>query len=100
MSTALEAGKADPEPTDPAIGADESVPLTSLRSGDRGRLHTTRLVVDDREVLHALGLAERCRFRVCKAGDPWILQVRGTRVGMSAIVAGRILVIPEPRRER
>ena len=77
----------------------ESVPpvcLTQLRAGDRGRLHATRLEVDDREMLRALGLAEHSRFQVCKAGDPWILLVRSTRVGMSDEVAERILVIPEP----
>ena len=71
------------------------VRLTELAAGDRGRLHGTRLVVDDLELLRALGLAERRRFRVCKAGDPWILQVRGTRVGISDVVARRILVIPD-----
>lgn len=72
-----------------------AVSLTQLRAGDRGRLHATRLVVDDREMLHALGLGERSLFRVCKAGDPWILQVRGTRIGISSEVARRILVIPD-----
>lgn len=91
MSTALETH--DPEAPDPGIVA--PVPLTRLRAGDRGRLHTTSPVVGDREVLHALGLTESCRFRVCKAGDPCILQVRCTRVGMSAAVARRLLVIPE-----
>ena len=54
----------------------------------------------DQEMLRALGLAERSRFRVCKAGDPWILQVRGTRVGISDAVARRIMVIRERRSER
>ncbi len=72
------------------------VRLTTLRAGDSGRLHATRLAASDREMLRALGLVERSRFQVCKAGDPWILLVRSTRVGMSAAVARRILVIPEP----
>lgn len=78
--------------TETAPGA---VPLTQMRAGERGRLHATRLVLNDREMLHALGLAERSPFRVCKAGDPWILQVRSTRIGMSFEVAHRILVIPD-----
>ena len=91
MSTTSESH--DPDPTDPATVA--PVPLTHLRAGDRARLHTSSPVAGDREVLHALGLSESCRFRVCKAGDPWILQVRATRVGMSAAVARRLLVTPE-----
>ena len=79
---------------EPPIGP-APVRLTRLRAGDRGRLHATRLDGEDREMLHALGLAERSSFRVCKAGNPWILQVRGTRVGMSNAVARRLMVIPD-----
>ncbi len=91
MSTSLSTGTHDPA---------SPVRLTELRTGDVGRLHATRLVVEDREMLCALGLAERSRFRVCKAGDPWILQVRSTRVGISDAVARRILVIRDRRRDR
>ncbi len=80
---------------DPAAGS-PPVRLTELGVGDRGRLHATVLVVDDQEILHALGLAERSRFQVRKAGDPWILQVRATRIGMSPAIAAKIMVIPEP----
>ena len=73
------------------------VRLTDLAAGDRGRLHAAELADDDREMLNALGLAERCRFRLCQAGSPWIVQVNGTRIGLSEAVACRILVIPEGR---
>ena len=93
MSTALETAAQEVEPS----VARSPVRLTQLRTGDRGKLHATRLLIDDWEVLRSLGLAESSRFRVCKAGDPWILQVRSTRVGISPAVACRILVIPEDR---
>ncbi len=99
MSTALSTGH-DAKSAEPQVVSALPVRLTELRTGDHGRLHTTRLVVDDREMLRALGLAERSRFRVCKAGDPWILQVRSTRVGISDAVARRILVIRDRRRGR
>ncbi len=92
MSTALNTRRHDTESAEPQVSA-TPVRLTRLRAGDHGRLHATRLVVEDREMLRALGLAERSCFRVCKAGDPWILQVRGTRVGISDAVADSILVI-------
>ena len=69
--------------------------LTDLRVGDHGRFHAADLAGQDREILLALGLAEQCLFRLCKAGDPWIVQVKGTRVGLSDAVARQILVVPE-----
>ncbi len=95
MPTALSTHPDDVELIEPRADLRQPVRLTHLRAGDRGRLHGTRLVVEDLEMLRALGLAERSRFRVCKAGDPWILQVRATRVGISDAVASRILVTPE-----
>ncbi len=96
MSNALQIPQDDAE----LAGSGSPVRLTRLGAGERGRLHATRLVDGDREMLRALGLAERSPFRVCKAGDPWILKVRGTRVGISDAVARRILVIRERRSER
>lgn len=78
------------EPTDP-------VDLTQLRAGEFGRLHASRLESSDSEVLTALGLATRSRFRVSKAGDPCILEVRSTRIGLSAAVARSLLVIRDQR---
>jgi len=89
-----------PPQDDPPASGPAPVRLTRLHTGDRGRLHANRLAGDDREMLRALGLAERSHFRVCKAGDPWILQIRGTRVGMSNAVARRLMVIPDRRAER
>jgi Fe2+ transport system protein FeoA len=34
---------------------------------------------------------------VCQTGDPWIVQVRSTRIGIAESVARAILVIPEER---
>ena len=93
MPTALQIPQDDAETSSP-------VRLTRLLAGERGRLHATRLLDGDREMLRALGLAESSSFRVCKAGDPWILKVRGTRVGISDAVARRILVIRELPAER
>ena len=94
---------AEPQPPvmQPAAPVNGRAPvrLTRLRAGDHGRLVASRLAGGDGEMLRALGLAERSRFRVCKAGDPWILQVRGTRVGMSNAVADCLLVIPDRRAD-
>lgn len=74
--------------TDPApAGPDSATRLTDLPPGSRGRLLAAHLERDDLALLHALGLGERSAFRLCKAGDPWIVQVRGTRIGLSQHVA-------------
>ena len=70
--------------------------LTDLRPGTRGRLLAADLERDDLALLHALGLAENSAFRLCKAGDPWIVQVRGTRIGLSQHVAELLRVEPMP----
>jgi Fe2+ transport system protein FeoA len=70
--------------------------LTSLRRGQRARLHRADLHCEDCELLNAMGLTERCELRVCRRGEPYIVQVNSTRLGLAASVAGRILVHPIP----
>lgn len=80
----------------PAVaGLDSTVRLTDLRPGSRGRLLAAHLERADLALLHALGLGERSSFRLCKAGDPWIVQVRGTRIGLSQHVAELLQVEAE-----
>lgn len=83
--------------TDSETTADRRpVPLTALRPGDRGRMHGSSLAPQDRDLLDALGLASQSSLRLAKAGNPWIVQVRATRIGLAEAVARSILVIPEP----
>lgn len=70
------------------------VRLATLADGAWARLHTADLCSEDCALLAALGLTARSRMRVCKSGDPCIVQVRTTRIGLSEDVARRILVIP------
>ena len=76
--------------------ANSPVALSALRTGRTGRLHEARL--DDQSIglLRALGLSGSESFRLCKAGEPCILQVGGTRIGVSKMVASQIYVIPDP----
>ena len=82
----------------PAPAASEPVDLTRLRVGEEARFHGTLLERADFELLEALGLTDDCRLRVCQAGDPWIVQVRSTRIGIADSLARSILVVPEPTR--
>jgi Fe2+ transport system protein FeoA len=71
------------------------VGLTSLAVGAEARFHGTTLGRADLELLEGLGLTGSCHLRVCQAGDPWIVQVRATRIGIADSVARAILVVPE-----
>ncbi|MPZ16736.1 MAG: hypothetical protein GEV06_02295 [Luteitalea sp.] len=84
-------------PTSPAITVSPAQPvrLSELRAGARARVHAADLASEDSALLRAIGLAERCLVRVCKAGEPCIVQVGATRIGLSGIVAGGIFVVPE-----
>ena len=71
------------------------IQLTELAEGSAVRFHSSDLGEDDFALLEALGMTRRCRLRICKAGDPWIVQVRETRIGLAAAVARRLLVVPD-----
>lgn len=87
---------AKPTPPQPAArAAGEPVQLDTLPHGSRARLHTADLACEDCDLLQALGLTDHCRLRVCKTGNPVIIQVRSTRIGLARSVAERLLVTPE-----
>lgn len=81
--------------TVPSTSGARPVPLTQLTTGSVARLHATDLGSDDCALLRALGLTDQCLLRVCKAGEPCIVQVRATRIGLSKAVARGLFVIPE-----
>jgi Fe2+ transport system protein FeoA len=49
--------------------------------------------------LLALGLTSTSEFRLCKAGEPCIIQVRSTRIGLARAVARRIMVTRVARKD-
>ena len=71
------------------------VPLTAVTAGASARLHATSLDDDTRSLLRSLGLTDASHLRVCKIGEPFIIQVRTTRIGLSSAVAGGIFVVPD-----
>ena len=70
------------------------VPLNQLRPGDRARMHPDGLKCESCDLLNAMGLTDRCELRVCKVGEPCIVQVNETRVGISSRLAREIMVTP------
>jgi Fe2+ transport system protein FeoA len=72
------------------------VRLCDLPAGAVARLYAAEVPGEDGALLRALGLTEHCRLRLCKSGEPCIVEVRTTRIGLSRIVAEQVLVVPEP----
>ena len=80
-------------------GREPHVSLTHLPAGAFARLSETRVDPDTRDLLRALGLTDASRLQVCKTGDPFIIQVRATRLGLSHAVAEGILVVPDDAQD-
>jgi Fe2+ transport system protein FeoA len=68
-----------------------TVPLLALKPGAVGVLQNV-LDPQSRRVLRSLGLTDGARLRICRVGDPCIIQVRSTRIGLSKTVAQCVYV--------
>jgi len=73
-----------------------TVPLSSCEAGSIVRFHGAHLDPQDANLLRALGVTRQSTLTLCKAGEPCIVQVRSTRIGLSRTVASGILVVREP----
>jgi Fe2+ transport system protein FeoA len=78
----------------PAAGS-SALRLSSLEAGRTARLHAAELSPQDCALLRALGMTDRCVLRICKVGEPCIVEVQSTRIGISRSVADGIFVVPE-----
>jgi Fe2+ transport system protein FeoA len=72
----------------------QPVSLEALNVGEMARFHGTDLDPEACHQLRSLGLTTECQLRLCKKGEPCIVQVRSTRIGISNEVARRIMVVP------
>jgi Fe2+ transport system protein FeoA len=72
----------------------DSVALTSLRPRQCGIVDAVEAQDSDLERLMAMGVCGGRTVELVQVGDPLILKVYGTRVGVSARLAARIRVIP------
>ena len=78
-----------------AVDTSASIPLTDLPVDAQAQLRVSELDNHSRALLRALGLIDGSNLRVCKQGEPFIIQVRATRIGMSRRVAAALLVEPQ-----
>ena len=67
-------------------------PLSETTVGQRVTLHSTRLEAADLELLTAMGVVDDCELEVCRQGEPCVVAVGTTRVGLSSRLARNIWV--------
>lgn len=79
---------------DPATNM-KLVPLTTLSDGMCATVELREMCSEDCELLTAMGLTDRCRLRICRVGEPCIIQVAATRLGLSSTMASKIMVRPD-----
>jgi Fe2+ transport system protein FeoA len=74
--------------------------LSDLDVGDWARIVDAAIDAESRSLLEALGLTDNSRLRVCKRGEPCVVQVRATRIGISSRIAEHITVVAESTETR
>ena len=95
----------------PAASAAEARPLTSLRAGQTAVVSTVTFESRDAALVRAMGLRPNALLRVCRAGEPCIVEVFSgcaaagggastttcaCRIGLSRPLAERVLVTAAP----
>jgi len=81
-------------------GGDELLPLSELAAGRVARLDRRELSEGEACLLAAMGLTLGSRLVVRSSGDPCIVEVRSTRIGLARSVAARLLVSDEAPPEK
>jgi Fe2+ transport system protein FeoA len=74
---------------------DPSRKLTDLEVGATARMHGAALDAELCSLLRSLGLTDNSPLRVCKCGEPCVVLVRATRIGISGRIARHITVVPD-----
>ncbi len=67
-------------------------PLSHSPVGSHAVLHESRLDPEDHQLLEAMGLVGNCILRVLNQGNPCVVAVGDTRMGLARSLAENILV--------
>ena len=70
----------------------ECIPLSQLGEREQAVVHIADLDIDERDALASMGLYENASFELCQQGQPCIIQVEATRLGLSRELTSRIMV--------
>ena len=68
--------------------------LMSMERGQRVRLVTDSLPSTHRPLLEAMGLCNDCDLHICQSSGTCIIEIDGSRLGISRQVARSIMAIP------
>ncbi len=74
------------------IHSGPTVPLAQLTGGQRCRVAAMDVNPAEAQLLEAMGLTERCELCVCQPGEPCIVRINATRLGLAGSLARRIVV--------
>ncbi len=69
-----------------------TIPLAQLTSGQICRVAAMNVAPAEAQLLEAMGLTDRCELCVCQPGEPCIVRINCTRLGLSGSLARQILV--------
>ncbi|NOY40301.1 MAG: ferrous iron transport protein A [Planctomycetes bacterium] len=72
----------------------EALPLSEIAPATVARVEELRVYSEDATRLRAMGICVGRQVQLMRAGDPLILRVLGTRVGVSARLAEGVGVVP------
>lgn len=75
------------------------VRLSDVEEGSLVHLHDLHVDAQARLQLRGLGLTDAALLRVCKQGEPCIVLVRTTRIGISGSIAQQVFVRMADERE-
>jgi Fe2+ transport system protein FeoA len=70
------------------------IPLDRVEAGHCGLVHEVRAGETEIEQLQAMGVCAGRKVMLVKTGDPMILKVLGSRIGVSARLASQVMVLP------
>lgn len=96
--------KPDPAQAEPSPTPSGGVCLTALQAGQMATVFTTSLDPADAALLRAMGLRPAARIRVCRLGEPCIVEVMSggdscnrpggcaCRIGLARPLAERVMV--------
>lgn len=74
------------------LGSQRSLSLDELRRGDAGAIVDVNVASNDAHRLKALGVCAGRTVEMVSTGNPLIVRVLGSRVGLSASLAAQVVV--------
>jgi Fe2+ transport system protein FeoA len=82
------------------VGTAVTVSLATMKPGQRGIVRSADLGEDDAQLLRAMGLRPAAEVRLCKLGEPCIVEVMGGTSATAGCVCSCRIGLARPLAER